>query len=123
MPFRMVPARDRKLFRLVKKADTVHIVKGRSLYSAGDVAREVFLVRTGFIRLVLPGMERGRPERTVGVALPWEMFGDEAFIRERIRRYRDAGIGVFRIAAMGRDETDRLDTLGRAVEIIREESI
>ena len=82
----MVPARDRKLFRLVKRADTVQLVKGRSLYSAGDEAREVFLVRSGFIRLVLPGMERSRPERTVGVALPWEMFGDEAFT-EGHRRY------------------------------------
>ena len=38
------------------------------------------------MRLVLPGMEPGRPERTVGVALPWELFGDEAFT-EGHRRY------------------------------------
>ena len=38
------------------------------------------------MRLVLPGMERGRPERTVAVALPWEMFGDEA-LTEGHRRY------------------------------------
>nr|NIP83311.1 hypothetical protein [Gemmatimonadota bacterium]NIQ59469.1 hypothetical protein [Gemmatimonadota bacterium]NIU79664.1 hypothetical protein [Gammaproteobacteria bacterium]NIX48223.1 hypothetical protein [Gemmatimonadota bacterium] len=65
MPFRLEPARDRKLFRLVKKADTVRLVKGRSLYSAGDPARDVFLVVSGYVRLVLPGMEPGRPERTV----------------------------------------------------------
>jgi len=86
MPFRMEPPRDRKLFRLVKNADAVQLVKGRPLYAAGDPARDVFLVRDGFVRLVLPGMERGRPERTVGVALPWEMFGDEAFT-EGHRRY------------------------------------
>jgi len=86
MPFRLLPPRDRKLFRLVKKAETVRLVKGRSLYVAGDPAKEVFLVRTGFVRLVLPGMEPGRPERTVAVALPWEMFGDEAFT-EGHRRY------------------------------------
>ncbi len=86
MPFRLSPARDRKLFRLVKKADEIAIVKGRSLYAPGDAAREVFLVRSGFMRLVLPGMEPGRPERTVGVALPWEVFGDEAFT-EGSRRY------------------------------------
>jgi len=86
MPFRLSPPRDRKLFRLVKKADAIEIVKGRSLYSPGDAARDVFLVRSGFVRLVLPGMEPGRPERTVGVALPWEMFGDEAFT-EGSRRY------------------------------------
>lgn len=86
MPFRLSPPRDRKLFRLVKKAESVQLVKGRSLYSPGDPAREVFLVRSGFMRLVLPGMEPGRAERTVGVALPWEMFGDEAFT-EGSRRY------------------------------------
>lgn len=86
MPFRLEPPRDRKLFRLVKKAEAVRLVKGRTLYAAGDPAREVYLVRSGFVRLVLPGMEPGRPERTVGVALPWEMFGDEA-LTEGHRRY------------------------------------
>jgi CRP-like cAMP-binding protein len=86
LPFRLIPPRDRKLFRLVKKAETIALVKGRALYGAGDQAKEVYLVRTGVVRLVLPAMERGRPERTVGVALPWELFGDEAFT-EGHRRY------------------------------------
>lgn len=86
MPFRLNPARDRKLHRLVKSAEAVHLVKGRSLYEAGDLARDVYLVRSGFVRLVLPGMESGHRERTVGVALPWEMFGDEALTEGR-RRY------------------------------------
>ncbi|HET9949024.1 MAG TPA: Crp/Fnr family transcriptional regulator [Longimicrobiales bacterium] len=78
MPFRLVPARDRKLFRLVKKTEPVRVPKGRRLYAPGEPAREVFLVRTGHVRLVLPGLERGHAERTVAVALPWELFGDEA---------------------------------------------
>lgn len=86
MPFRIVPPRDRTLYRLVKRAGEIPLVKGRSLYAAGDPAREVFLVRRGFMRLLLPAMERGRPERTVGVAVPWEVFGDEAFT-EGHRRY------------------------------------
>ncbi len=86
MPFRLHPPRDRKLFRLVKKAETVRLVKGRPLYTPGDEARDVFLVRSGFMRLVLPGMNAGGKERTVAVALPWEMFGDEAFT-EGHRRY------------------------------------
>jgi CRP/FNR family transcriptional regulator len=86
MPFRLHPPRDRKLYRLVKKADSVRLVKGRSLYMPGDPAREVWLVRSGYMRLVLPGMERGQRERTVSVALPWEVFGDEAFT-EGLRRY------------------------------------
>jgi CRP-like cAMP-binding protein len=86
LPFRLSPPRDRKLFRLVKKAEPISLVKGRALYGAGDTAKEVFLVHSGYMRLVLPAMERGRPERTVGVALPWEIFGDEAFT-EGHRRY------------------------------------
>jgi len=86
MPFHLVPARDRKLFRLVKRAEVVQLVKGRPLYAAGSPAKNVFLVQSGFIRLVLPGMEQGRSERTVSVALPWELFGDEAFT-EGHRRY------------------------------------
>ncbi|MDX1495063.1 MAG: Crp/Fnr family transcriptional regulator [Longimicrobiales bacterium] len=79
MPFHLHPPRDRKLFRLVKEAETRRIVKGRPLYGPGDEAREVFLVRRGYMRLVLPGMKKGERERTVAVALPWEIFGDEAF--------------------------------------------
>jgi CRP-like cAMP-binding protein len=78
VPFRLQPPRDRTLFRLVKEAEPVRLVKGRSLYAPGDEARDVYLVEAGFVRLVLPGMERGRRERTVAVALPWEVFGDEA---------------------------------------------
>ena len=86
MPFHLVPARDRKLFRLVKRGEVVRLVKGRSLYAAGSIAKNVYLVQTGVIRLVLPGMEKGRSERTVSVALPWELFGDEAFTAGH-RRY------------------------------------
>jgi CRP/FNR family transcriptional regulator, global nitrogen regulator len=86
VPYRLEPARDRKLFRLVKKAQATKLAKGRSLYAPGDPARDVFLVRAGFVRLVLPGMAPGRSERTVGVALPWELFGEEAFT-EGHRRY------------------------------------
>jgi len=86
MPFRLNPPRDRKIFRLVKKSEGRRLPKGRPLYAPGDEARDVYLVRSGFVRLVLPGMEPGLPERTVGVALPWEIFGDEAFTEGR-RRY------------------------------------
>ena len=61
-------------------------------------------------------------------AVPDEMvrqttaIGPESHVRERIRRYRDAGISVFRIEPLGDDPTLRLDTLGRVVEIVRSES-
>jgi CRP/FNR family cyclic AMP-dependent transcriptional regulator len=86
MPFHLVPPRDRKLFRLVKKAQPVRLTKGRALYGPGTEAKEVYLVKEGFLRLVLPAMEQGRGDRTVAVALPWELFGDEALTDGR-RRY------------------------------------
>ncbi len=86
MPFRLEPPRDRKLFRLVKRAEPVRLDKGTQLYAPGDEAQEVFLVRAGYVRLVLPAIEKGRGQRTVSVALPWEMFGDEA-LSGGLRRY------------------------------------
>lgn len=50
------------------------------------------------------------------------LFGDEAFVRERIRLYRDVGIGVFRLDPVGRNAIERLETLRRAVEIVKEET-
>jgi CRP-like cAMP-binding protein len=86
MPFHLVPSRDRTIFRLVKRAERVSLVKGRPLYAPGDASDEVWLVREGYVRLVLPGMEQGRGDRTVAVALPWEIFGDEGLIQGH-RRY------------------------------------
>lgn len=86
MPFRLQPPRDRTLFRLVKHAQPLRMPKGRPLYTPGDPAHDVWLVREGYVRLVLPGMEKGRGYRTVAVALPWELFGDEA-LTEGHRRY------------------------------------
>jgi F420-dependent oxidoreductase-like protein len=50
------------------------------------------------------------------------LIGDEAHVRERIGRYRDAGIGVLRIEPHGDDSAQRLDALGHAVEVVREAS-
>jgi CRP/FNR family transcriptional regulator len=86
VPFRLEPPRDRTLFRLVKGAESVALPKGRALYAPGDAAQGVWLVREGYVRLVLPGMEKGRGFRTVAVALPWELFGDEALTAGH-RRY------------------------------------
>lgn len=86
MPFHLEPARDRTLNRLVKHSESREAAKGRVLYRPGDSATEVWLVRQGFVRLVLPGMEKGAADRTVAVALPWEIFGDEA-LTEGHRRY------------------------------------
>lgn len=49
------------------------------------------------------------------------LIGPESRVRERIRLYRDLGIGQLRLDPMGATARERLDTLGRAVEIVRAE--
>ena len=86
MPFRVQPPRDRKLYRLVKRAPVRRVRRGTSFYAPGSEAAEVLLVREGYVRLVLPAMEQGREPRTSGLALPWEFFGTEA-LTGGLRRY------------------------------------
>ena len=49
------------------------------------------------------------------------LLGPETTVRERIRKYRDAGVNMLRLDPLGATPTERLDTLGRAVELVREE--
>jgi hypothetical protein len=49
------------------------------------------------------------------------LLGPEKAVRERIRKYRDAGVNMLRIDPLGATPNERLDTLGRAVELVREE--
>ena len=49
------------------------------------------------------------------------LLGTEPMVRERIRRYRDAGVTMLRIDPQGETPSARLDILGRAVELVREE--
>jgi CRP/FNR family transcriptional regulator len=86
MPFGLHPPRDRSLYRLVKNAPMWELSRGQALYAPGDPGHEVFLVREGHARLVLPAMKAGGRYRTVALALPWELFGDEA-LTEGHRRY------------------------------------
>ncbi len=48
------------------------------------------------------------------------LFGTEAMVRDRIRLYRDAGITTLRVDPQGATVSERLDTLGRLVELARE---
>ena len=71
-------------------------------------------------------LERKRMEAVQ--AVPDEMiektaiFGDENHVRERLRKYRDAGIDELTLHPVGADATARLDTLGRVVELVGEEA-
>jgi F420-dependent oxidoreductase-like protein len=53
------------------------------------------------------------------MVLAVNMLGTEAMVRDRIRAYRDAGVTTLRIHADGRTLDERLETLGRAVELVK----
>ena len=46
------------------------------------------------------------------------MIGDEQMVRDRVRAYRDAGITTLRVDPHGATLADRLETLGRTVDIV-----
>lgn len=48
------------------------------------------------------------------------LLGDEAAVRERIRAYRDAGVTTLRLQPAGGTLAARLDTLGRAMDLVRD---
>ena len=60
-------------------------------------------------------------------AVPDEMvqktaiIGDEAHVRERIRKYHDVGITDLMLHPIAQQPTDQLDILGRAIELVRDE--
>lgn len=77
MPLRIIPRRDRKVNRLVKRASEVRYRRSQVIFSRGEASEVVYLVRDGHVRLSLPGGGR-RSRRTVAVVAPWELFGEEA---------------------------------------------
>ena len=84
MPLKVIPRRDRKLHRIVKKGDTRMLKRGEVLFSPGDPAGELFLIRTGHVQLIT---DLGRPEeRVVAVAGPWELTGEEGLLKGGSRR-------------------------------------
>ena len=52
------------------------------------------------------------------MVLQTNLLGDEAAVRRRLAAYRDAGVTTIRLAPAGGDSTARLDTLGRAMDLI-----
>lgn len=91
MPLKLVPQRDRKLNRLVKRGETRALERGEVLYHAGDEAQHLFLVRAGFLRLIhspAPGAGAGggKGERVVDVVGPGDLAGEEALLPGTPRR-------------------------------------
>jgi F420-dependent oxidoreductase-like protein len=50
------------------------------------------------------------------------LLGSESAVRERLRLYRDAGITTLRLDPAGRGARERLDTLARAMDLVRQVS-
>lgn len=102
MPLRIIPRRDRKVNRLVKRASEILYRRSQVIFSRGETSETVYLVREGHIRLSLPVRGR-RSGRTVAVVAPWELFGEEA-LSGTPRRY-DAIAGercvVLRLSGQG----------------------
>jgi F420-dependent oxidoreductase-like protein len=69
-------------------------------------------------------LEKKRGEAVAAVpdemVMKTTLLGDEAYVRERIRKYHRAGITDLMLHPVGADESERLDTLGRATEMLRE---
>lgn len=66
----------------------------------------------------------GRREEAVA-AIPDDMvlaanlLGDETEVRRRLAIYRDAGVTTMRLSPAGRTPQERLDTLGRAMDLVK----
>jgi F420-dependent oxidoreductase-like protein len=53
------------------------------------------------------------------MVLETTMIGTETMVRERMRTWRDAGITTLRVYPAGNTLAERLDTLGRAIDLVR----
>ena len=60
---------------------------------------------------------------TDGMVLSTTLIGTEAMVRERLRAWRRAGVGTVRLYPAGATLDERLTTLGRAIELVRETGI
>jgi F420-dependent oxidoreductase-like protein len=56
------------------------------------------------------------------MVLQTSLLGDEASVRERIRAYERAGVTTLMLQPAGKTLSDRLDTLARAIDLVRSES-
>ena len=52
------------------------------------------------------------------MVLQAHLIGDEAMVTARMRAYRDAGVNTLRLTPLGGDAQERLDTLGRGLELL-----
>ena len=78
-----------------------------------DVAREVQ-------RLWLAGDRQAAAAHVPdAMVVQAHLLGDENAVRERIRTYRKAGVTTLRLTPGGENLAERLETLGRAMDLVR----
>jgi len=56
------------------------------------------------------------------LVLRTSLIGTEAMVRERVRKYRDVGVTILHLSPVAESYAGRLDQIGRAVELIRQET-
>ena len=54
----------------------------------------------------------------VELALKTNLLGTDEMIRERLRVYRDAGVTTLRAGVRGQSLAERLDNLGRLIDLV-----
>jgi hypothetical protein len=54
------------------------------------------------------------------MVLSTTLIGTEAMVRDRLRVWRDAGVNTVRLYPAGAGLAERLATLARAIEIVRD---
>lgn len=116
MPLKVVPRRDRKMNRLVKKARVRSLSRGEVLFGPGDPAETVFLVKEGHLQITTPPRE-GRGARVVQVVGPWELGGEEGLVGGSRRRSRGlAGEGSSIVVLDGGQVNNVLRTAAKTLE-------
>lgn len=105
MPFRLVPTRDRTLFRAFRNTPVRSLRRRGVLYRRGDRADDVYLVDTGHVRLTLAGAGRrgtGRRSWISGIAGPGEVLGIDAIASDQ-RRYGAVAAEPTTVRVLGAD--------------------
>ncbi len=80
---------------------------------ADDVAAVAQLWRAG-------QREAAADRVPVEIGLRTNLLGPPDVVRDRLRRYRDVGVGTLRVGLVGPDRTARLDALGTLVDLVAE---
>ena len=82
-----------------------------------DVAREVQ-------RLYLEGRRSEAADLVPDeMVIQSNLLGTEEMVKERIRKYRDSGVTTLRVDPQGEHLKERLETLGRVVELVGEVNV